>query len=62
LRAIDRQVEAKQSRPAGRQGFHPSGERRDLPRRAYEHRNKLVPGFTSKYNVSRLVYYEATEE
>ena len=32
----------------------------DLTRRVYEHRQKLVDGFTSKYNISKLVYYEAT--
>jgi len=26
----------------------------------YEHRQKLVAGFTSRYNISKLVYYEAT--
>ena len=30
----------------------------DLRRRAYEHRAKLVEGFTKKYNLTRLVYYE----
>lgn len=30
----------------------------DLMRRVYEHKNKLVKGFTSKYNVNLLVYYE----
>lgn len=28
----------------------------------YEHKNKLVPGFTSKYNVDKLVYYDSTNE
>ena len=32
----------------------------DLVRRAYEHRNKLIEGFTQKYSVTRLVYYEIT--
>ena len=32
----------------------------DLVRRVFEHKNKLVPGFSSKYNVNRLVYYEET--
>ena len=30
----------------------------DLKRRVYEHKEKIVSGFTKKYNVSRLVYYE----
>lgn len=29
-----------------------------LPRRVFEHKNKLISGFTSRYNLSRLVYYE----
>lgn len=33
----------------------------DLIRRIYEHKNKLVKGFTQKYNVDRLVYYEASD-
>jgi putative endonuclease len=31
----------------------------DLVRRVYQHREKLVKGFTKKYGVNRLVYYEA---
>ena len=31
----------------------------DLGRRMYEHKNKLVPGFTAKYGCDRLVFYEA---
>ena len=27
-------------------------------RRVYEHKNKLLPGFTTKYGVDRLVWYE----
>ena len=30
----------------------------DLKRRLYEHKNKLVDGFTKKYNVGKLVYFE----
>jgi putative endonuclease len=30
----------------------------DLIRRVYEHRNKLIPGFTSKYDVGMLVHFE----
>jgi putative endonuclease len=32
----------------------------DLIKRIYEHRNNLVNGFTKKYNVHTLVYYETT--
>ena len=38
------------------------GVTNDLERRVYQHRNKLVPGFTSKYNVTRLAYYEQTSD
>lgn len=30
----------------------------NLKKRAYEHRNKLIEGFTKRYNVTKLVYYE----
>ncbi|MGC8690597.1 GIY-YIG nuclease family protein [Caldisericum sp.] len=30
----------------------------DLKRRTYEHKNKFIDGFTKKYNVNKLVYYE----
>jgi putative endonuclease len=39
-----------------------TGVTSNLQRRVYEHKNKLIPGFTSKYNVNRLVYYETTSE
>lgn len=32
----------------------------DLVRRVFEHKSKLMPGFTSRYNITRLVYFEAT--
>ena len=32
----------------------------NLPRRLYEHRNHLVDSFSSKYNTTKLVYYEET--
>ena len=30
----------------------------DLRRRVWQHKNKSVPGFTSRYNLTQLVYYE----
>lgn len=30
----------------------------NLERRIYEHKNKLIEWFTSKYNINKLVYYE----
>ena len=30
----------------------------DLTRRLYEHKNKVIDGFTRKYNIDKLVYYE----
>lgn len=33
----------------------------NLPKRVWEHKNKLIEGFTKKYNVNNLVYFEQTE-
>jgi putative endonuclease len=34
------------------------GVTNDLARRVYEHKHKLCPGFTERYNISQLVYHE----
>ena len=33
----------------------------NLQRRVWEHKNKVVKGFTEKYNINKLVYYEITD-
>jgi putative endonuclease len=38
------------------------GVTNDLERRMFEHKNKLVEGFTKRYNLMKLVYFEATNE
>jgi len=39
-----------------------TGMTNDLKRRVYEHKQKLTEGFTKKYNVTRLAYYEETSD
>ena len=38
------------------------GVTNNLERRIFQHKNKLVEGFTKRYNLSKLIYYEATSD
>jgi len=39
-----------------------TGVTNNIQRRAFEHKNKLIEGFSKKYNINRLVYYEVTSD
>jgi len=38
------------------------GMTNNLERRLYEHKHKLVDGFTKTYNIDRLVFFESTSD
>ena len=38
------------------------GVTNNLEQRVYQHKHKLIDGFTSKYNIDKLVYYEETPD
>jgi putative endonuclease len=39
-----------------------NGMTNDLMKRVFEHKKKMIDGFTKKYNVNKLVYYELTNQ
>jgi len=39
-----------------------TGVTRDLRRRIYQHKHKVHDGFTDRYNVNKLIYYEILED
>ena len=43
---------------SGRNGTLYIGVTSDLKKRIFEHKNKVVSGFSSNYNVDKLVWYE----
>jgi putative endonuclease len=45
---------------SNRSGTLYTGVTSDLPQRMWKHKNRVVPGFTSKYKIDRLVYFEST--
>ena len=45
-----------------RNGTLYTGVTNNLERRVYEHKNKLIKGFTKKYNINMLVYFEETND
>ena len=47
---------------SGRRGTLYVGVTNDLIRRVYEHRNHFVAGFTAKYRINTLVYFEAFDD
>jgi len=47
---------------ANRSGTLYTGVTNNLERRVYQHKHKMIPGFTSRYNIDRLVYYENTSD
>ncbi|MDH3816106.1 MAG: GIY-YIG nuclease family protein [Acidobacteriota bacterium] len=47
---------------ASQSGVLYTGVPNDLNRRVAEHREGLIPGFTRKYKVNRLVYYESMQD
>lgn len=38
------------------------GVTNNLERRIFEHKNQLIKGFTSRYNIEKLVYFEETDD
>jgi len=47
---------------ANKSGTLYTGVTNNLERRVYEHKKKLIDGFTKKYNINRLVYFDSTDD
>jgi putative endonuclease len=47
---------------ANQSGTLYTGVTNDLERRVYQHKNKLIEGFTKRYNITQLVYFASTAD
>jgi putative endonuclease len=47
---------------SGKHGTLYLGVTNDLVRRVYEHKSKMVPGFTSRYGLDRIVWFECYDD
>jgi putative endonuclease len=47
---------------ANKSGMLYTGVTNNLEQRLYQHKQKLNDGFTKKYNISQLVYFETTDD
>jgi len=47
---------------ANQSGTLYTGVTNDLLRRVSEHKQKLIDGFTKKYNITRLLYFDSTDD
>jgi putative endonuclease len=47
---------------ANQSGTLYTGITNDLEARVYQHKSKQIPGFTQKYNITRLVYFESSDD
>ncbi len=47
---------------ANKSGTLYTGVTNDLERRVYERKHKLIDGFTKKYNITRLVYFDSSDD
>ncbi len=47
---------------ANKRGTLYTGITNDLEKRVYQHKQKLIEGFTKRYNITRLVYFESSND
>ena len=47
---------------ASKTGTIYTGVTNDMVRRVYQHKHGLIPGFTTKYGITKLVYYESSSD